>query len=121
MELLKCEGIGKIYGKGLNQVTALDGIDLSVEEGRVFSNCGGFRFRKINTASYPWRCGQTNFWKRNDRWDGSICLESETGSHFPPPEVGLVYQFYNLIPTLTVRKNILMPLLLDKKSVTRIF
>lgn len=40
MELLKCEGIGKIYGKGLNQVTALDGIDLSVERGEFLAIVG---------------------------------------------------------------------------------
>ena len=63
MELLKCEGIGKIYGKGLNQVTALDGIDLSVERGEFLAIVGA-------------------------SGSGSICLESETGSHFPPPESG---------------------------------
>ena len=48
-------------------------------------------------------------------------LNQKQAAIFRRRKVGLVYQFYNLIPTLTVRKNILMPLLLDKKSVNQEF
>ncbi len=98
MEILKCEGIKKVYGSGANQVKALDGIDLVVNKGEFVAIIGASEGKVV--------VGETD-----------ISASNKTqAALFRRRKVGLIYQFYNLIPTLTVRKNILMPLLLDKKK-----
>ena len=121
MELLKCEGIGKIYGKGLNQVTALDGIDLSVERGEFLAIVGASGSGKSTLLHILGGVDKPT--SGNVMIDGMdlSALNQKQADIFRRRKVGLVYQFYNLIPTLTVRKNILMPLLLDKKSVNQEF
>ncbi|MDU4976459.1 MAG: ABC transporter ATP-binding protein [Hungatella hathewayi] len=121
MELLKCEGIGKIYGKGLNQVTALDGIDLSVERGEFLAIVGASGSGKSTLLHVLGGVDKPT--SGNVMIDGMdlSALNQKQAAIFRRRKVGLVYQFYNLIPTLTVRKNILMPLLLDKKSVNQEF
>ena len=120
MELLKCEGIGKIYGKGLNQVTALDGIDLSVERGEFLAIVGASGSGKSTLLHILGGVDKPT--SGNVMIDGMdlSALNQKQAAIFRRRKVGLVYQFYNLIPTLTVRKNILMPLL-DKKSVNQEF
>ena len=121
MELLKCEGIGRIYGKGLNQVTALDGIDLSVERGEFLAIVGASGSGKSTLLHILGGVDKPT--SGNVMIDGMdlSALNQKQAAIFRRRKVGLVYQFYNLIPTLTVRKNILMPLLLDKKSVNQEF
>lgn len=121
MKLLKCEGIGKIYGKGLNQVTALDGIDLSVERGEFLAIVGASGSGKSTLLHILGGVDKPT--SGNVMIDGLdlSALNQKQAAIFRRRKVGLVYQFYNLIPTLTVRKNILMPLLLDKKSVNQEF
>ena len=117
MEILKCEGVRKVYGSKENLVTALDGIDLSVEKGE---------FVVIVGASGSGKSTMLHILGSVDKpTAGKVLVDGEDISKLDPTKsaifrrrkVGLVYQFYNLIPTLTVRKNILMPLLLDKRKV----
>lgn len=116
MEILKCEGIRKVYGSGDNQVVALDGIDLSVEKGEFVAIIGASGSGKSTLLHILGSVDQPT--------EGKVMVEGVDISTMNPTQaaifrrrkVGLVYQFYNLIPTLTVRKNILMPLLLDKKK-----
>ena len=116
MNILTCEGVSKVYGSGNNQVTALAGIDLKVERGE---------FVAITGASGSGKSTLLHILGSVDKpTDGRVTVEgtdlaglSQTqAAIFRRRKVGLVYQFYNLIPTLTVRKNILMPLTLDKKK-----
>lgn len=116
MNLLTCEGVRKVYGSGSSQVTALDGIDLSVSKGE---------FTAIVGASGSGKSTLLHILGGVDRptegrvvVDGTALstLNQTQAAIFRRRKVGLVYQFYNLIPTLTIRKNILMPLLLDKKK-----
>ena len=115
MEILKCEGIRKVYGSGNNQVTALHGIDLTVRKGE---------FTAIVGSSGSGKSTLLHILGSVDRpTEGTVTIDGTDLSKLTPAQaaifrrrkVGLVYQFYNLIPTLTVRKNILMPLTLDKK------
>lgn len=116
MEILKCEGIRKVYGSGDNQVVALDGIDLSVEKREFVAIIGASGSGKSTLLHILGSVDQPT--------EGKVMVEGVDISTMNPTQaaifrrrkVGLVYQFYNLIPTLTVRKNILMPLLLDKKK-----
>ncbi len=116
MEILKCQGLRKVYGTGDNQVVALDGINLSVDKGEFVAIVGSSGSGKstllhiLGTVDKP--------------TEGTVTIDGTDLSKLNPTQaaifrrrkVGLVYQFYNLIPTLTVRKNILMPLALDKKK-----
>ena len=117
MKILKCEGVRKVYGSKENLVTALDGINLSVEKGEFVAIVGASGSGKSTLLHILGSVDKPTA--------GKVLVDGEDISKLNPTEsaifrrrkVGLVYQFYNLIPTLTVRKNILMPLLLDKRKV----
>lgn len=116
MELLKCDGVEKIFGKGDHKVIALKGIDLSIEKGEFVAIVGASGSGKstllhiLGSVDHP-----TKGTVIVDGVDiGS--LNATASAIFRRRKVGLVYQFYNLIPTLNVKKNILMPLLLDKRK-----
>ena len=117
MEILKCEGVKKVYGSKDNLVNALNGIDLSVEKGEFVAIMGASGSGKSTLLHILGSVDKPT--------SGKVLVDGEDISKLNPTKsaifrrrkVGLVYQFYNLIPTLTVRKNILMPLLLDKRKV----
>ena len=116
MEILKCEGVKKVYGSGGNQVTALNGIDLSVSKGEFVAIIGTSGSGKSTLLHILGSVDKPTEGKvMIDGIDLSKLNRTEAAI-FRRRKVGLVYQFYNLIPTLTVRKNILMPLALDKKK-----
>ena len=115
MEILRCENVRKVYGSGNNQVVALDHIDLSVQKGEFVAIVGASGSGK-STLLHIWEVWISDRRESPDRGDRTICHERTQAAIFRRRKVGLVYQFYNLIPTLTVRKNILMPLLLDKRK-----
>ena len=116
MEIIRCENVKKVYGSGGNQVCALNGIDLSVDKGEFVAIVGASGSGKstlmhiLGSVDIP--------------TEGKVLIEGTDISNmnrtqsaiFRRRKVGLVYQFYNLIPTLTIKKNILMPLLLDKRK-----
>jgi len=116
MEILRCEGVRKVYGSGGNQVTALNGIDLSVSKGEFVAIVGASGSGKSTLLHILGSVDKPTEGKvMIDGTDLSRLNQTEAAI-FRRRKVGLVYQFYNLIPTLTVRKNILMPLALDKKK-----
>lgn len=116
MEILRCEGIKKVYGTGNSRVEALNKVDLSVEKGEFVAIVGASGSGKSTLLHILGSVDKPT--------EGKVIIEgtdistlNQTGAAiFRRRKVGLVYQFYNLIPTLTIRKNILMPLLLDKKK-----
>lgn len=116
MEILKCENVRKVYGARNNQVVALDHINLSVQKGEFVAIVGASGSGKSTLLHILGSMDKPT--------DGKVLIEGTDISTmnrtqaaiFRRRKVGLVYQFYNLIPTLTVRKNILMPLLLDKRN-----
>ncbi|MBB2183111.1 ABC transporter ATP-binding protein [Lachnospiraceae bacterium MD1] len=116
MEILKCENIRKVYGSGENKVVALDKIELSVEKGEFVAIVGASGSGKSTLLHILGSVDQPT--------EGKVVIDGTDISNmnrtqaaiFRRRKIGLVYQFYNLIPTLTIRKNILMPLLLDRKK-----
>lgn len=119
MELLKCESIRKTYGKGTNQVTALNGIDLSVSKGQFVAIVGASGSGKSTLLHILGSVDQPTSGRVIIEGTDLSTLNQDQAAVFRRRKVGLVYQFYNLIPTLTARKNILMPLLLDRKKVDK--
>ncbi|MCI8962112.1 MAG: ABC transporter ATP-binding protein [Eubacterium sp.] len=116
MEILKCEAVRKIYGSDENQVTALDGIDLSVSKGEFVAIIGASGSGKSTLLHILGSVDKPTSGKIIIDGTDLSKLNQTQAAIFRRRKVGLVYQFYNLIPTLTVRKNILMPLALDKKK-----
>lgn len=113
MEILRCQELTKTYGQGAGKITALDHVNLSLERGS---------FTAVVGASGSGKSTLLHMLGGVDRpTEGSIYIEDtdistlslEELSVFRRRKIGLVYQFYNLIPTLNVRKNILLPILLD--------
>ena len=116
MEIVKCEGVRKIFGSGQNQVIALNGVDLSVSKGEFVAIMGASGSGKSTLLHILGSVDKPTDGKvMIDGTDLSKLNQTEAAI-FRRRKVGIVYQFYNLIPTLTVRKNILMPLALDKKK-----
>lgn len=116
MEILKCEGVRKVYGSVENQVTALNGIDLSVSKGEFVAIMGASGSGKSTLLHILGSVDQPTEGKVTIDGVDLSGLNRTEAAIFRRRKVGLVYQFYNLIPTLTVQKNILMPLALDKKK-----
>ena len=116
MEILKCEAVRKVYGSDGNQVTALDGIDLSVSKGEFVAIIGASGSGKSTLLHILGSVDKPTSGKIIIDGTDLSKLKQTQAAIFRRRKVGLVYQFYNLIPTLTVRKNILMPLALDKKK-----
>ena len=116
MEILKCEGVKKVYGSGDSQVVALDGIDLTVSRGEFVAIIGASGSGKSTLLHLLGSVDQPTAGKIIIDGTDLSGLNQTQAAIFRRRKVGLVYQFYNLIPTLTVRKNILMPLALDKKK-----
>ena len=115
MELLQCTQLQKTYGRGAAAVHALNGVDLMVEHGE---------FAAIVGASGSGKSTLLHILAGVDKPTGGTVLvdgvdvgrlDPTRAALFRRRKVGLVYQFFNLIPTLTVEQNILMPLLLDKR------
>lgn len=116
MEILKCAVVRKLYGTGNNQVTALDRIDLSVEQGEFVAIVGASGSGKSTLLHILGSVDSPTEGKVLVEGTDISSMNRTQAAIFRRRKVGLVYQFYNLIPTLTVRKNILMPLLLDKRK-----
>lgn len=116
MEILKCEGVRKVYGERGNQVVALDGIDLSVSKGEFVAIVGASGSGKSTLLHILGSVDKPTSGRVMIDGTDLARLNQTQAAIFRRRKVGLVYQFYNLIPTLTVRKNILLPLILDRKK-----
>ena len=116
MEILRCENVRKVYGSGNNQVVALNYIDLSVQKGEFVAIVGASGSGKSTLLHILGSVDKPTEGKVLIEGTELSAMNRTQAAIFRRRKVGLVYQFYNLIPTLTVRKNILMPLLLDKRK-----
>ena len=116
MEILRCENVRKVYGTRNNQVVALDHIDLSVQKGEFVAIVGASGSGKSTLLHILGSVDQPTEGKVQIEGIDISTMNRTQAAIFRRRKVGLVYQFYNLIPTLTIRKNILMPLMLDKRK-----
>ena len=119
MEILRVEHLSKIYGKGENEVRALDDVSFSVEKGQFVAIIGPSDSGKSTllhilggvdrpTAGKVFLEGQDVFAQNEDQL-----------AIFRRRQVGLIYQFYNLIPVLNVTENITLPVLMDGRRVNQ--
>ena len=117
MDILKIENLTKIYGKGDNQVCALDNVSFSVEKGEfaaIIGPSGSGKSTLLHILGGVDRPSAGNVWL-----DGRdvYSQNDEQLAIFRRRQVGLIYQFYNLIPVFNVVENITLPVLMDGKKV----
>ncbi len=116
MEFLKIENLCKVYGKGENEVKALDGVSFTVPKGQMTAVIGASGSGKSTllhiiggvdrpTSGKVWLDGQDVF-AQNEK---NLAI-------FRRRQVGLIYQFYNLIPVLTAEENITLPTVMDGRK-----
>ncbi len=119
MEMLRVENLTKVYGEGENQVRALDGVSFSVDKGQFVAIIGPSGSGKSTllhllggvdrpTGGKVYMNGQDVYKRSEDQL-----------AIFRRREVGLIYQFYNLIPVLNVTENITLPVLMDGRKVNQ--
>ena len=116
MEILRCEGLTKIYGSGGSAFTALDGLDLSVDKGELVAVVGASGSGKSTLLHIIGTVEKPSSGRVLVEGQDLCALNASQAAVFRRRRVGLIYQFYNLVPTLTVERNILLPLLLDKRA-----
>ena len=116
MEALKCEGLKKLYGTKDNQVVALDNVNLITKKGEFVAVVGASGSGKSTLLHIIGGVDQPTEGKVFVQNTDLSTLNQTSAAIFRRRQVGLIYQFYNLIPTLTVKRNIMMPMLLDKKK-----
>jgi len=117
MEFLKIENLCKVYGKGENQVIALDHVSLTIKKVEFTAIIGPSGSGKstllhiigcvdVPTSGKVYLDGQDVYARSNEKL-----------AIFRRRQVGLIYQFHNLIPTLNVVENITLPILMDRRKV----
>ena len=117
MEILKVENLTKIYGENLNKVVALDNVSFTVEKGEFVAIVGASGSGKSTLLHLIGGVDRPTSGKvyidNKDIYD----LNDDKLALFRRRQVGLIYQFYNLIPILNIEENITLPLELDNRKV----
>ncbi len=117
MEILKIENLTKVYGSGENAVTALDHISFSVEQGEFISIIGPSGSGKSTLLHILGGVDKPTSGRVLMNGEDVYARNEEQLAIFRRREVGLIYQFYNLIPVLNVKENITLPALMDGRQV----
>ena len=117
MEFLKVENLCKVYGKGDNQVIALDHVSLTVDKGEFTAIIGSSGSGKSTLLYAIAGVDVPTEGKIYLKGQDVYAESSENLAIFRRRQVGLIYQFHNLIPTLNVVENITLPVLMDKREV----
>lgn len=117
MEILKVENLTKIYGKDDNKVVALDNISFSVEKGEFVAIVGASGSGKSTLLHLIGGVDRPTSGKVYIDGKDIYNFDDDKLAIFRRRQVGLIYQFYNLIPILNVEENITLPLSLDNREV----
>lgn len=117
MEILKAKNLSKKYGKVENEFLALKDVSLSISKGEFIcitgkSGCGKSTLLHLLSGLDSPTSGEVII---NNQNIYKLCEKDLT--IFRRKNIGIIYQFYNLIPNLNVKENILLPLLLDKRNI----
>ena len=119
MEILRVENLTKVYGKGENEVRALDGVCLSVEKGEFVAVVGPSGSGKSTLLHILGGVDRPTSGRVLMDGKDVYAQNEEQLAIFRRRQVGLIYQFYNLIPVLNVTENITLPVLMDGQKVNR--
>ena len=119
MEILRVENLSKIYGKGENQVHALNGVSFSVKKGEFVSVIGSSGSGKSTLLHLIGGVDRPTSGKVYVDGKDVYAQKEEALAVFRRRQVGLIYQFYNLIPVLNVEENITLPVLMDGRKINK--
>ncbi len=119
MEILRIEDLTKIYGKGENAVRALDGVSFSVNKGEFIAIIGPSGSGKSTLLHILGGVDRPTSGKVFMDGKDVYAQNEEQLAIFRRRQVGLIYQFYNLIPVLNVTENITLPVLMDGQTVNQ--
>jgi putative ABC transport system ATP-binding protein len=119
MEILRCENVSKIYGKGDTVVTALDKVTFSVEKGEFVSITGPSGSGKSTLLHILGGVDKPTDGKVYIDGTDIHSLSEDKLAIFRRRQIGLVYQFYNLMPVLNIDENIALPHLLDGRPLDK--
>ena len=119
MEILRVENLTKVYGKGENEVRALDGVSFSVEKGEFVAVIGPSGSGKSTLLHILGGVDRPTGGKVLMDGKDVYAQSEEQLAIFRRRQVGLIYQFYNLIPVLNVTENITLPVLMDGQKVNQ--
>lgn len=119
MEILRVENLTKVYGKGENEVRALDGVSFSVEKGAFVAVIGPSGSGKSTLLHILGGVDRPTGGKVFMDGKDVYAQDEEQLAIFRRRQVGLIYQFYNLIPVLNVTENITLPVLMDGQKVNQ--
>lgn len=117
MEILRVENLNKIYGKGENQVKAVDNISFSVQKGEFVAIIGASGSGKSTLLHLIGGVDRPTSGKVFIEGKDIYTLNDDNLAIFRRRQIGLIYQFYNLIPVLNVAENITLPTKLDGRDV----
>ncbi len=117
MEILRVENLKKVYGKGENQVNAVDNISFSVEKGEFIAIIGASGSGKSTLLHLIGGVDRPTSGKVFIDGKDIYSLNDDNLAIFRRRQIGLIYQFYNLIPVLNVSENITLPTKLDGREV----
>ncbi len=119
MEILKVENLTKIYGKGESKVVALDDVSFLVEKGEFVAIVGASGSGKSTLLHLIGGVDKPTSGKVFIGDTDIYSLTDDELAIFRRRQIGLIYQFYNLIPTLNVEENITLPLDLDNRNANK--
>ena len=119
MEILKAQNLTKIYGKDMAKVTALDNVSFSVEKGEFVAIVGASGSGKSTLLHIIGGVDRPTSGKVYIDGKDIFRFNDDKLAIFRRRQVGLIYQFYNLIPILNVEENITLPLALDNREVDK--
>ena len=119
MEILRVENLTKVYGKGENEVRALDGVSFSVEKGAFVAVIGPSGSGKSTLLHILGGVDRPTGGKVLMDGKDVYAQNEEQLAIFRRRQVGLIYQFYNLIPVLNVTENITLPVLMDGQKINQ--
>ncbi len=119
MEILKVENLTKIYGKDTTKVVALDDVSFSVEKGEFVAIVGASGSGKSTLLHIIGGVDRPTSGKVFIDGQDIFKFNDDKLAIFRRRQVGLIYQFYNLIPILNVEENITLPLSLDNRIVDK--
>ncbi|MCI6836543.1 MAG: ABC transporter ATP-binding protein [Eubacteriales bacterium] len=117
MEIIRAEHVSKIYGKGENQVKAVDDVSFSVEQGEFVAIIGPSGSGKSTLLHILGGVDRPTSGKVFVGGQDVYAQNEDQLAIFRRRQVGLIYQFYNLIPVLNVVENMTLPLLMDGRAV----